>query len=556
MDENPNVTANENVPALKNYTAKPKTSGEQNATALKSYTVKPLFTRKPADAIMALCLAIISIFGVSALFWDELRLGYTIVFDLSVIIISAFLMKKGQEPRPAFLICGVLSIICSWSFAVTSAEAVKVVTLFATALSAVIWFASVSGKEYKKGDFSLIAYALQTVYRAFSDITGVFKGLFSKSENKSKTVSNILIGVACAIPAVLIIVPLLARADAAFGTIVYGLFDDYFTLLQKIILGLGASVFLITGVFSLKYNNQTDERKELGVKANTASLSAFLCVLCSVYLVYLFSQLAYFFSAFSNILPKGYKFTYAGYARRGFFELCIISLINLLIIFAAVLLADKKDGKIPLAVRLPAAFTVLFTMVIIATAISKMVMYISAYSLTVLRVLTSAFMIWMGVLFIFLFLRLFSKRSDILTVGLIFALIILAVLGLGNVNRQIAMYNYNAYISGKTDKRIDVEYIAELGDEGIPYLYNLANDKNEDVATRAKLELSYKYNVYYKLGKKSLEDIDSYNKFEKLEKTWQSIGKYSLAKSKAYTVLEKYAKEQDGKVYMDAEYGD
>ena len=553
MDEELNVSNSENVPALKNYTAKPKISSEQNATALKSYNVKPLFTRKPADAIMALCLALISIFGVSALFWDELRLGYTIVFDLGLIIISAFLMKKGHRPRTAFTICGVLSIICSWSFAVTSAAAVKIVTLFITALSAVIWFTSISGKEYEKGDFSLIVYASKTIYRAGGDLPGVFKGLFSKSESKSKTVSNILIGVACAIPAVLIIVPLLAQADVAFGTLVHGLFDDYFTLLQKIVLGLGVSVFLTAGVFSLKYNNEKEQHKELSVKANTASLSAFLCVLCSVYLVYLFSQLAYFFSAFSNILPKGYKFTYAEYARRGFFELCIISLINLLIIFTAVLLADKKDGKIPFAVKLPAAFTVLFTMVIIATAISKMVMYIDAYSLTVLRVLTSAFMVWMGVLFIFLFIRLFSKRSDILTVGLIFALIILAVLGIGNINSQIAGYNYNAYVSGKTDNKIDVEYIAELGDEGVPYLYKLTKDKNDGVALMAKRELSYKYYTYYNFGDKEPKSIDSYKKFSKLERTWHKFGEYSLAKSKAYTVLEKYAKEQNGKIYVDTE---
>lgn len=511
---------------------------EQSAApALKDFKVKPLFQKRSIDIIMAVFLFLLSVFGVSALFWDELNLGYTLVFDLAVIIITAFLIKKGVKLCPSFVICGVLSLMCSWSFFITSNTAVKAVSFIATLVSAITWFISASGKEYESGDYSLISYLFTAVSRAFGDIPPVFKSLFSKDKSKSKTATNILLGILCAIPAVLIIVPILANADYAFEALINGLFVNYFTLIQKLILGTGVSIILAGIVFSLKYNTEQYSTKELSVKANNVSVSAFLCVLCGVYSVYLLSQLAYFFSAFSSILPKGYKFTYAQYARRGFFELCIIAVINLVFIFLAIVISEKKDGKIHLSIKLPATFTVAFTFAIIFTALSKMVMYIGVYGCTVLRICTSAFMIWLFILFICLLIRIFVKRFDFLRAGLVFALIILSVLGIGNVNRQIARYNYNAYKQGKI--KMDVEYMADIGDEGVPYLYKLTKDKDSKIANKATTELNNKFMQYYDV---TVPKKYMYSDLKKLKRTYKTLGEYSIPKARAYKALDEYAK--------------
>lgn len=523
-------------------------------TALKNYTVKPLFEKRGVDIIAATVLVLISICGVSAIFWNELNLGYTLVFSFAFIFVSAFITKKGIKPCFSFAAYGIMSLVCAVSFFITSNPTVKIITFLTTLLSAVIWFTHISGKEYASGDYNLVIYFFTSVYRAASDISGIFKGLFSKQENKSKTATHILVGVACSLPAILIIVPILAKADDAFSSLVSMVFDDYFTLIQKTIIGLGVSVLVAAVVFSLKYNNTPYKYKELSVKVNNATVSTFLSVVSLVYLIYLFSQLAYFFSAFSSILPKGYKFTYAQYARRGFFELCVIAVINLIFIFAAILISEKKEGKLSLAVKLPATFIVAFTFLIIFTALSKMVMYIGAYGCTVLRICTSAFMIWLTVVFVCVLIRLFIRKFDILKTGLVFALIILAILGLGNVNKQIAAYNYNAYASGKL--KLDTEYMGRLGAEGIPYLYRLSKNKDPEISDKAKTELSYSYYSYYDFGETQLEDIKSYKEFSKHKKLYRNIGSYSIPKSKAYEILDKYAKERDGRVYFEIEEDD
>ena len=46
--------------------------------APNSYAVKPLFQKRGIDIIAAAVLVLLSICGVSAVFWNELNLGYTL----------------------------------------------------------------------------------------------------------------------------------------------------------------------------------------------------------------------------------------------------------------------------------------------------------------------------------------------------------------------------------------------------------------------------------------------------------------------------------------------
>lgn len=120
----------------------------------------------------------------------------------------------------------------------------------------------------------------------------------------------------------------------------------------------------------------------------------FLGLMSVVYFIYMFSQTAYFFSAFSGILPEGYTFTFADYARRGFFETEAIAFINLAIMSLFLLLTQRgNSGKLNGVLKGFMTFISAFTVLLIATAVSKMAMYINIYSLTRLRLFTTVFML-------------------------------------------------------------------------------------------------------------------------------------------------------------------
>lgn len=127
-----------------------------------------------------------------------------------------------------------------------------------------------------------------------------------------------------------------------------------------------------------------------------------LLALCAIYLLFLSLQAKYLFGAFLGALPEG--FTYSGYARQGFFELCRVAAVNLAILLAANLVSREQAGENRLLRLCNTALSVL-TLLLLATAASKMALYIAVYGLTVKRVLVSVFLLWLAVVFLAVLLR-------------------------------------------------------------------------------------------------------------------------------------------------------
>jgi hypothetical protein len=213
-----------------------------------------------------------------------------------------------------------------------------------------------------------------------------------------------------------------------------------------------------------------------------------LTALSLVYVIFFLAQAAYLFSAFNDSLPQ--SMTYAEYARRGFFELCAVSGINLGVIGAAHLIVKRDKIKI---LKAETAVLCVFTIALIATAMSKMAMYIDYYGLTRLRVYTSWFMILLLLLFVIILLRQLRSFNGtrLAAVGCICLFMILCY---GNVDGMIAKYNIDRYQSG-TLKDLDVKSFSELSDGAVPYLYDLYQETTDPVM-KAELKEVIKRPLY------------------------------------------------------------
>lgn len=126
----------------------------------------------------------------------------------------------------------------------------------------------------------------------------------------------------------------------------------------------------------------------------TATIYTLLGLLCGLYVVFIASQLPYFFSAFLGERPEGWL-VYSQYARSGFFELCHITAINLSVLTVANLLSKKPRRESP-PLKILNCLLSLLTLLLIATALSKMAMYIGVYGLSVRRLLPCLFMVFSG----------------------------------------------------------------------------------------------------------------------------------------------------------------
>ncbi|MBQ7670804.1 MAG: DUF4173 domain-containing protein [Clostridia bacterium] len=507
------------------------------AAAFAPPVSKPLFERKKSDVVMFALTVFLMILSVSALIWDGAALGYTLCFDVYFIIATVFLARRGASPGVKYYIIAALTLICSWTFAATSDFTVRTLSVIATAISSLVWHSALAGKKYPSHDAALVEYAGSTLFFGIDGIPDVLKAIFTKDRKKSKRTRAALIGALVAFPLFMIVTALLSHSDAAFSSLVKTVGDSVVSIVFKIVLGCIVSLFVLGVIFSLKYEKREETERTL-TSAPTYGITAFIGVISSVYVVYLFSQLAYLFSAFKSILPSGYEFTYAEYARRGFFELCIIAAINLALILAAIIISKKNSGKLPAAIKILCSFIAVFTLIIIATSISKMVMYIDVYGMTVLRISTSAFMIWMALVFIAALVRLYVRRLDVLSVGLAAGLAVLSVLGIFNVRGYVAKYNYEAHVA--YEKAVDVRYMETLGDEGVEYLYHLTKDENKKTASEAEDALIRVIPDYYKIMSEYVNKIKTLDDLREVGRQNEGFFSFSFPSERACNAIEQF----------------
>ena len=246
-----------------------------------------------------------------------------------------------------------------------------------------------------------------------------------------------------------------------------------------------AALVLFSLLFTAaKEERNTKERTRKGIEP--AAVAAFLAAVSAAYVLYLIAQFAYFTDAFRGLLPE--DFTVAEYARRGFFEMCAIVAINLGLIILAVGLCRKAEGQIPAAVKALALFLCLFSLILVATALSKMVLYMRSLGLTRLRLLTSAFMIFLALVVIAKALQLFARKVPVAQLAVTLGAAILIALSLANVDGLVARYNVDAWRTGRLDS-LDMDTICELSDGATPVLVELAEEQDEEISAAAVKEL-------------------------------------------------------------------
>jgi hypothetical protein len=525
----------------------PSTEEKQLAASAPITQEKRLFELNKSDTVFSVCAVAFSVFTFVFGVFSGYALGYLISCLLMAGLFIAYFAKSSKfRFLPAF--CGFLSVAISAVFICTSNVSVR---FFGAAVSFLLGLLAFDNLVFgsAKGNRSTIDVFFSALSSA-KHVPVAIKSLFVNADGDKKSLGKALIGLICAVPVLVVIVPLLISSDDAFSGMMSDIFGNSVSTVFKVIFGLVASLFVISYGFSIKKDRVTRSKKGDIPTIESIYIASFLSAISICYLLYLFSQLAYFFSAFKGFLPNG-QITYAQYARKGFFEMCAIAVINLVLVFVSLIFAKKKNAKVTNGVKVLTTFISCFTLVIISTAISKMVLYINEYGMTVLRLTTSAFMVFLTAVFISVILRIYLEKINIVKTALVAAGCILLVLGTVNVNGVCAKYNYESYVSKKLPS-IDVTALYDLGDEGVPYLAKLADDKDEKVVKEAKKYLAQAFAFDY------FEDMHNAMVFSpdtlKGKEKYGSFGHFSLPRKAAYQSLYTFLTEHPSFVYTCDNY--
>lgn len=295
---------------------------------------------------------------------------------------------------------------------------------------------------------------------------------------------------ALAVAAVLLLVfgALFAGADAAFADLLGGLMPDASVSggpwhLVLLVLGLvGALAAAHTAAAPVQW-----DRIEVppGRERGRVEWALPLIVLVVLFAAFNAVQLAVLFGGYDTVLEKTGQ-SYAEYARQGFWQLLLVTLLTLLVIVFALRWAPRDGARDWTLVRAVLGTLCVLTLVVVASAVRRMDMYVEAYGLTRLRISVVAVELWLGLVIVLIMAAgVWGARWLPRAVMASAAASVLAF-GLVSPDGLVAERNVERYEATSKDGegKFDVDYARGLSADAVPAL-----DKLEEPLRSCALEL-------------------------------------------------------------------
>ena len=433
----------------------------------------------------------------SILFWEKEPGISVMLFVISVLVGLIYLMYKDKkvENKKAFLLAIPITLLSATYFIYhnTLFQTMNVLIIVMLTIIMCIYATRLHVKIQE-----LLTKAIELLagtFESISDVIDSLKHKFKKKEDieneKSEKRKQILKSFIYAIPVVFIVFLLLMSADSIFANIfenIFGEFKNIFMAENFVMFCLRICIiviffFIFSGflVNLLKKDtmfNSENEEKMVEIHIEKMTLNMILTILNIFYFMFSIIQ---FTSLFSNIHTN--DFDYATYARQGFFQLMIISLINIVMI----VLAKVNKGNISNYTKGMSMLTLLFTIVILLSAFFRMNLYEKAYGYTYLRLFVYYILATEFILILPIGLWILDKKIDIVkwTIGIV--TIMYVILNFSNIESTIAKRNVDRYFENQEENEIDLEYLFHhTGTDAIGQMKRLLNAKDETVVKRVK----------------------------------------------------------------------
>ena len=435
------------------------------------------------------------IIGVSfdIFFYNKtLGISYLVFIVLILLMFVVSFWSSLRKLKNLMWLFAVPIILLAGAFFIYSNQVLKILNYLIVSFLIIIFSSLVA--EVNKSDWSDIRFIGDIVKRVFVPFGFIHKpfitlfriNVHEGKGSKSRVLPKIFLGILISVPVLAIIIWLLSSADillkafderekSTYGKIKWKLFFDPVMLLTILVL-----INVIYAVFSA-------------------------------------IQFAYLFGGSSFVLPSSY--TYAEYARRGFFELVIVSIINFGILLFGIVFVKKDNKRIFTAIRAFLTLLVAFTFVLLSSAFYRMLVYEQAYGFTYLRVFVQAFMIMLFFLFIVNIIYIWYPKLPIIKSYFIISLAVYIILNFANVDVIIAKNNINRYFE---TGQIDMVYLKGLSYDAAPEMQRLLISASDSSDPEEK-QIAEEITKYFNEKKSELED----------QKSWQS---FNISRYKAENI--------------------
>lgn len=342
-----------------------------------------------------------------------------------------------------------------------------------------------------------ISYIGESIKKLVEAIGGK---LSIKTNDKTKKIFKAIL---ITVPIVLVIIILLSSADEIFANIFKSIFGNIFHMLwtiniSKIICMLIAFLYFM-GLFyyiCIKYEVIQKIEENSSQRYDNFTIKTILISLNVIYLVFCCIQIKLLFIGNTTL-------NYAHYARQGFFQLMVVSLINLLVILIAKKRENKEEEKSNKYINYMSLLMIFFTFIIVISAAIRMHFYESAYGYTLLRLLVYCILLTECILFIPTILYILDKKINLSKCYFTIIIITYVCMNFANFDNIIASKNVNRYI--ETGK-IDMYYLKyEMGTDAVRQIFRILEASSTDTE-EIKIEArKYLQDVYKRIDEERFD---------------------------------------------------
>lgn len=427
-----------------------------------------------------------------------------------------------------FVIPILLGIMIVWAFV----DTFKLRELFGKSINLVI-----GSLEFIPNAFKLIKEAIIGNKKEVKD------GEQLPKEDKHKNAKLIGIGILCSLPLLLIILALLMSADGVFASafdVIFSKIEFIFTsdfiinLIGRLIVIALIFIYIVCILYNIfnkdsAFQREYKEKQIINTHINPVIVNTILTIINVVYLVFTGIQFLYLYSYVFSDAHLNTTLNLAEYARQGFFQLMIITIIN----FAIILLTNENQKKEETKNKYTKWMNVamcIFTIVIAISAFMRMRLYESEYGYTFLRLMVYIILITEIIAIIPTIIYILKGKINLLKSYLIIGITMYVITNFVNIDYLIAKNNINRVMNkmpGEFVREIDTDYLIEnLGTDAVSeivYLYSTT----EDARDKRRIN-NYLYNMY--------QDV----------KEDRNIQEWNLSKDRAKKILEPLNLEYQG----------
>ena len=383
---------------------------EQNPTSTNAQTApaKPQLT-KPQLWLLGGAILI----GIALEIWleQDFYFTYSILWLVTLAVFVAFNWKRVIANKtvlalilPTLVLCGILM------FDYENNELLGFTMLAIPALLITIGVFTTQNIAYKREGKAVLGVLRAVFVKPFSAIGMYFRAYAGVLGGKSSTQKRHgWIGFAIGLPLMVVVLALLAGADAGMNRLLGTWIQDInlWNWFWRVVVVFVWSMLFYSLFFNLTWGKQDADLMPVRQNWKLAGPGVVMILLLLAYALFTYVQFTYLFG---GTLPI--DLTYSEYARDGFGQFVAVTMINFTLLGLS--LSKSEPGR---AIKALQTLLIAASLIVLASAAWRMLLYVGAYGLTIRRVLP----LWLMIYFVFLavvgVVRVYREKTPFLRIG-------------------------------------------------------------------------------------------------------------------------------------------